>query len=236
MTLLELLNKIIEENKTGDLLKEIHERYFSPHAITPTNYEKTRKAIGMEIDCLLNMKHVYGPSKYEIRVVKILEHDGDEETYSFDVFAIETNTESNSEHYGIELMDWEDIVNSQVNSKSILRYGIISCVAAILYNLSFFGFDYTEATKRQKETLEELEREMESLENVTDVTQYHTMDDIYKEFDLENPSEEKQKKWQEEWKSELEFYESECYKLFREKPAGIPGDARIPEINKKATD
>lgn len=235
MTLLELLNKIIEDKQAGALFREIYANYYLTCSITPTNYEKVKKAIGIEIDCLMHMDSIYGPSKYEIRVVKMLMHNDNVENYGFDVFLIEPNREQTCERYGVEFMDWEEVANSPVNPKSVLRYGIIPCVAAILYNLSFFGFDYTDATKRRDETMKEITQELDALENVSDYSKYHTMDDLYEELNVEKPSKNDQAKWEQQWKEEKEFYSSEYSKLFEESHIGVPGDAQIPE-NEKATE
>lgn len=85
---------------------------------------------------------------------------------------LKLNSESNYIiNYGIELDAWSNIVGCEIYDKSIKKHGIDKCVACILYEMTWFGFD--------EETVQLKADEINN--SSTDTKSYETFDELLKD-------------------------------------------------------
>lgn len=156
--------------------------------------ENIRRIMTKMIDELVNL-----PSKESdlslIAVVKYMDFNDDEFFYDYDDFVMKKGS---NEFYGIEEIDWAEIIDVEVNDKSIEKYGITNVVNPILWSLSWNGYDYSTNTKNCKKFLEELDEAVQKAKDSDAVT--YTVEEIgekmAEEYDIREMEDEIREKSQ----------------------------------------
>lgn len=138
------------------------------------NYSKEniRNMLTKMIEELINL-----PAKESnlsmIAVVKYMDFDDDKFYYDFDAFVKESGID---EHYGIEEIDWAEIIDIDVYDKSIEKYGLMNVINPILWSLSWHGFDYSTNNKNRENFFEDLREAEKEVKNGDCVT--YTMEEV----------------------------------------------------------
>ena len=57
-----------------------------------------------------------------------------------------------TEKYALDFLDWADVIDAYIDSRSIIYHGLLNVVVATLIELSFYGYDYETAMKGLQET------------------------------------------------------------------------------------
>ncbi|MCR0316622.1 DUF6557 family protein [[Clostridium] innocuum] len=116
----------------------------------------------------------------------------------FEVFAM---FDKNEDHYAIEFMDWKQLLNFSISSKSLKIYGKDTCIAIILYSMTEYGFTYNDARKNQKNMEDKIVKSLEEIES----GKTYTLDEVREHFGLEKPSPEEQRTREKEREEIMEF-------------------------------
>lgn len=65
---------------------------------------------------------------------------------------------NDTEKYALDYIDWADVIDAQIDSRSIIHHGLLNVVVATLIELSFYGYDYETAMKGLQETKDSIEK------------------------------------------------------------------------------
>lgn len=98
--------------------------------------------------------------------------------------------------YGYEFNAWEETLGYEVYERNLTDENIQNCIYAVLFELSFNGMTRDTQEERRKE-LDDSIKEMEELRALPKEEQekhFHTIDDLYAEFNIERPTPEEQEK------------------------------------------
>jgi len=112
-----------------------------------------------------------------IIVVKCKDYEENKFTFYYDTFCLCNESDS---HYSYADRDWAKMINVEVYDKSINEYGIQNVIVAILYELSWHGYDYITAKKNQEDfwhKLEECNKEVEETLESGDLSELKTSED-----------------------------------------------------------
>ncbi len=111
-------------------------------------------------------------------VVESVDNDEDEDAW-FDVFG---KKNGDSDKYALELNDWSDWLNYEIDHRTLNNLGEIDTIAHCIYELTFFGTE--ENMVKEREKLQEI------LENIdySKCKSYKSVEEMLK--DLENMEDE----------------------------------------------
>ena len=217
MTLRELLEKNNSDAVVNEIVKT-RRSWFQDDLLMPSEareIEGTKK----EIQELLKLERkTKTTNSRSIAVVKRFDAHTTEtldtvwETY-YDTYVIDI---SKGAFYGIEDMDWVDIIDYPINEKSIQMYGIIPCLASILYYLSWYGYDYKTARENQEKFFNELLETLKNIENGKEKTHELDFDELREELGLEEETEDEKKLRKENFQKMCEKNDEESRKVFGE--------------------
>lgn len=131
------------------------------------------KKIRKQLESILSLSPTI--SAYDkLVVVKGLQTDRGENgswnsSYYYDCFMVASD---DTESYSIDLVDWRELAGLEVDHNSILNYSLPTVLASILFDMSFCGFTYEDASVNQEkfidkmlQSLSELEAESKALED-----------------------------------------------------------------------
>ena len=218
MTLRELLEKNNSDVVVNKIVK-MRRSWFHDDLLIPSSKSKEIEGTKKEIQELLKLEKK-GESKNDrsIAVVKRFDTNITEtldtiwKTY-YDTYIIDTNKGA---FYGIEDMDWVDIIDYPINEKSIQMYGTIPCLASILYYLSWYGYDYKTATENREKFFNELLETLKNIENGKEKTHELDFDELREELGLEEETEDEKKLRKENFQKMCEKNDEESRKVFGE--------------------
>lgn len=123
--------------------------------------------------------------------------------------------------YCIEDMDWNDIIDYPINEKCIQMYGTVSCLASILYYLSWYGYEYKTSTENREKFLKKLLESVKELESGKQETYELDFDEIREELGLEKETENEKKLRKENFQKMYEKNDKENKKIFGEDYSSI---------------
>ena len=102
------------------------------------------------------------------------------------------------DRYGLEFLEWQDILSYPLSDKCVERYGLELCLAYILFEMTFFGVE-PEGMEKQSEELEQSIKECEKAhaEGNEDyfVPAEEVFAELFAEHGIEPPTEEERQKW-----------------------------------------
>lgn len=75
---------------------------------------------------------------------------GDTIQYYYDVYFRE---ETSKESYALDFMDWKEVIDFNIDEKSLWKYGEETVLIEILWEITFDGFDYETVKKRSEELM-----------------------------------------------------------------------------------
>ncbi len=218
MTLRELLEKNNNDVVVNEIV-EMRRSWFQDDLLIPSSKRKEIEGTKKEIQELLKLERKNEQKNgRSIAVVKRFDTNITEtldtiwETYH-DTYIIDTNENA---FYGIEDMDWADVIDYSINEKSIQIYGIIPCLTSILYYLSWHGYDYKTATENREKFFNELLETLKNIENGKEKTYELDFDELREELGLEEETEDEKKLRKENFQKMCEKNEEENRKIFGE--------------------
>ena len=118
-------------------------------------------------------------------------------------------------------MDWNDIIDYPINEKSIQIYGVVSCLAPILYDLSWYGYEYKTSTENREKFFEKLLKSVEELESGKQETYELDIDQLREELGLEKETEDEKKLREKNFQKMCEKNDKENRKIFGEDYSSI---------------
>ena len=184
MTLRELLEKNNNDAVVNEIVK-MRRSWFQDDLLIPSSKSKEIEGTKKEIQELLklerkneqkNGRSIAVVKRFDTHITETL--DTVWETYH-DTYIIDTNENA---FYGIEDMDWADVIDYPINEKSIQIYGIIPCLTSILYYLSWHGYDYKTATENREKFFNELLETLKNIENGKEKTHELDLEDELNDF------------------------------------------------------
>lgn len=99
--------------------------------------------------------------KPKLVVYKYMDFDNKGYFYDYDCSALYPN---DNNLYGIEEIDWKVLIDSEIEEKSVSKYGLSSVISSILFRMTWHGYDYTTVKRNQEmfwEKLEDIDDEIE---------------------------------------------------------------------------
>ena len=97
--------------------------------------------------------------------------------------------------YAFELSPWNEILGYELDTRNIQDVGADELCAAILWEMTFFGFEESHVEEERKR-LEEILREDEKIRKLPEEEQknyYHPIEDLFGEFHLPEKTEEEKR-------------------------------------------
>lgn len=195
MTFRECLNKIISNGKEDELFCYLVDNLYT-HMIEKYDLKKVKFAYQTMIDSLLSLDLTCSELDY-IYCIKCLDFDANDnytEIEYYDTYSCCCKYKDRPEtNYSLLDVDWSQLIDTQIKSSCIARYGIIVVVANLLYEISWHGFEYETSQNNQKdfkESLIEAEKESEKLS----AKDYKTFDELLEELGFPKRSEEEQQR------------------------------------------
>lgn len=195
MTLKEALNIILKEGEGKTFLKWIVDVYYT-NAPENFNFLRVKEAYSSMIKELLGLYSVKTVFT-DIVCIRNLDYDAINDYSkilyhnSYDCFVLENNDTKN--HYGLIDIDWKELIEVPIKNTCITRYGLVSVVGSILYNMSWYGFNYEACKKGQANFEKKLSEILEETESA-DSHVHKNFDDIYKVLGLPAKTKEEKKR------------------------------------------
>lgn len=221
-----ILREALEKNNSDAIIDEIvkiRRSWFQDDLLIPSE-SKEIEGTKIEVQELLKLKKKNKSEKERsIAVVKRFDAHVTEKlntvwkTY-YDAYIVDVNE---STFYGIEDMDWNDIIDYPINEKSIQMYGIVSCLASILYYLSWYGYEYKTSTENREKFLKKLLVSVKELESGKQETYELDIDKFREELGLEKERENEKKLRKENFQKMCEKNDKENKKIFGEDYSSI---------------
>lgn len=94
--------------------------------------------------------------------------------------------------YAFELSPWREVLGYEVNIANAQKVGIAALCAAVLYEMTFFGFD-EEAVEAERQKLYDSLHEAEELDKFPPeerAKHFFSTEEVFAELDIPEPSEE----------------------------------------------
>ena len=126
------------------------------------------------------------------------------EIFSFDPdITVDEDTYSNEyiQSYGLEFMDWSEVLAMEVGQGSIDKYGMNECAEAIYREMTFCGMFYDEQRMTSEKEIEDLLEVISSIEE--EETAPFSQEELLEALGLENMTEEETRYMEEIIKEEL---------------------------------
>lgn len=102
------------------------------------------------------------------------------------------------DRYGLEFLEWQDILSYPLSDKCVEHYGLELCLAYILFEMTFFGVE-PEGMEKQSEELEQSIQECKQAreEGREDyfISAEKVFAELFAEHGIEPPTEEERQKW-----------------------------------------
>lgn len=157
--------------------------------------------------------------KETIVVYRHLDVDEDNFYSSYSTYIVRSN--DNDNHYGYADTGWEDVINVDILDASITRYGLPVCIATILDEMSWHGFDYQTIKENQKEFWERIQGIRDKIEeNKEDNIDEDTFDDASlandEDLTFSDITEEEKQRYKEQLNICLEWTKQELAVLLSE--------------------
>ena len=98
--------------------------------------------------------------------------------------------------YAFELSPWHEVLGYEVNIANVQEVGIAAFCAAVLYEMTFFGFD-EEAVDAERQKLYDSFREAEELDKLPPeerAKHFFSAEEVFAELGIPEPSEEERQK------------------------------------------
>ena len=220
------LREALEKNYSDAIVKEIvkiRRSWFQDDLLLLSESEEI-EGTKKEVQELLKLKKKNKSEKGKsIAVVKRFDAHVMEQlntvwkTY-YDAYIVDVNEGT---FYGIEDMDWNDIIDYPINEKSIQIYGTVSCLASILYCLSWYGYEYKTSNENREKFFEKLLKSVEELESGKQETYELDIDQLREELGLEKETEDEKKLREENFQEMCEKNDKENRKIFGEDYSSI---------------
>ena len=215
------LREVLEKNYSDAIIKKIvkiRRSWFQDDLLIPSELKEI-ECTKVEVQELVKLKKKdKSEGGKSIAVVKRFYAHVTEnltivwKTY-YDAYIVDVNEET---FYGIEDMDWNDIIDYPINEKSIQIYGTVPCLASILYCLSWYGYEYKTSTENREKFFEMLLKSVEELESGKQETYELDIDHLREEIGLEKETEDEKKLREENFQKTCEKNDKENRKIFGE--------------------
>ena len=102
------------------------------------------------------------------------------------------------DRYGLEFLEWQEILSYPLSDKCVERYGLELCLAYILFEMTFFGVE-PEGMEKQSEELEQSIKECEKARSEGNEDYFVPAEEVFAELfaehGIEPPTEEERQKW-----------------------------------------
>lgn len=211
MNVYQLINKLNNPFVYKYFATLLHRDLSESYSNKPVSKEDMEKAYEMLFKNLITLQ----PNKNTTEgLVKIRRYYGRDEITDFGYFGLDVTLLEDDKEYSIMASDWKDILGYNIEQESLEIYGAETCLYSILYEMTWFGWDYETFNKEVNRFSEELDEAKESgFENSI------SLDELYddKELQLERPSKEEMKTIEEEFKKITEFNNTYLKNMFPEK-------------------
>lgn len=214
MNLRELLKRSLNDKETMAEVISL----FTQNLDLKKETKNIASALARMIEELINLP-INNESKPKIYVVKQYDYlnEMDED---YDTFCI---YEGDILHYGYYETDWKYLIDAEVFQKSIEKYGAGKVVYSILFELSWYGYEYEKVKKRQDEFIRHIE-ELETKAQTDDEKVYMNLESLKSELNVEM-TEEEEKAFDENLK--------ECKRLNEKEIRDLGIEYLYPYLSKK---
>lgn len=185
MTLRELLKNALNE-------KEIMANVIALFAENLNTENKDRNELATAIQKMAKQLVELPKSKKEnndIYIIKQYEYFENINEYydSFCKYKDDTNL------YGFSETDWMDLIDSKIYQGSIDAYGKAKVIYGILFEMSWFGYEYEEVKIRQKNFIKHIKELEEQNERTASEKLYINLQSLKSELDIKTSDEENKK-------------------------------------------
>lgn len=127
----------------------------SDHVLRQINDDKAYQRMSSMIDELLSLDTKANDKRLCTERSIDDFYDKGEECY-FDSYIMEKDDDS---HYSLDFIDWREVIDSEIDEHSLLKYGYLDVVTSILWELSFLGFDLKTVEKGLNELADTIDEE-----------------------------------------------------------------------------